>query len=116
MNGERHAPGCTYNVDEPCTCGLIARLIGLPPIPAPGRLTPGDGRLSAERLAEIRAEVAGWGPAWTEGVLVATQLLAELDAVTRERDEARDIIARIGADPFVAAAIRATLAVPTRSE
>ena len=74
-------------------------------------------RPTPERLAEIRAYVAtvrdaagdtdyarGFAP---EHMIDDT--LAALDAVTRERDEANALLAKLGADPFVAAAIRASL-------
>jgi len=51
MNGERHAPGCTYNTDEPCTCGLIARLIGVP-------LTPAQSDFAAQEIARLNRVLA----------------------------------------------------------
>lgn len=34
MRGDYHDPDCKYSAAEPCTCGLIASIIGRTPTPA----------------------------------------------------------------------------------
>ena len=67
-------------------------------------------RMTPERLAEIRAWAAEWKRLNPAAAMV-DDVLAHLDAVTRERDELSGMLEMFGSNRLVASAIRAAFPI-----